>query len=155
MKVESKKPVTLRLTYNEKKVKVGVYFPATNTLEVKKKKSEDYDLESKSWALEEKLVNFILDKHCTVVLKDLDTKWEYKANIDDFKVYGSIYSPKDALAQIRLPIDYWEVTRAKDRSHVIKCSELTCRHCFVYNCLRGTISINEDGRCANYEEKAT
>lgn len=133
---------------------VGKYDEAKREFRCEQSKSIDFYTKLNAWGLDEKVANFLLSYNATIILKDKESKWEFKCEIGDLKLYGTVETFKTMRSKIYLPIEKWEVIRAnKDRSYVLKCEEVSCMNNFGKNCLRGVISIDKDGLCADYTDK--
>lgn len=153
-KAPKKKKQKIQVKEKDDKVKViGEYDPNTKIFTCKRKKSEHLMRKWTAWGLDAKAVDFLAKEEAVVHLKDTETKWEYKCEAIDFKIKGKIEEFNQHRAQYFLPLDEWEVTKAKNRSVVIECLETDCKHNFGKQCMRGVIRIGQEGECTSYEEK--
>lgn len=132
---------------------IGYYEVESNTFRCNRSKEQHFMRKNQSWGLDKKVVDYLSIQDATVVLTDKDNKWKYQVKAREFKVYGELFEFKEHGEQYFLGIDHWQILRAKDRSHVVKCYNTYCRHCFATNCLLGGIIISDDGGCKNYESK--
>ena len=137
-----------------KEILVGKYDEQSRHFSCEQCKSIDFYSKLNAWGIDEKVVDFLLKYNADITIKDKESKWEFKCNVGDLKLYGTVESFKTRRSKIYLPLDKWEVVRtSKDRSYVLKCDEVNCMNNFGHNCLRGVISIDSSGECANYEDK--
>jgi len=153
-KVQKSKPQIIQITEKDGSVKkIGKYHLETKLFRALRNRSEHFMLKHNAWGLDSKVVDFLTKESATVVIKDKESKWEFKALAGDFKVYGILEEHKQHRPQYFLPLNFWEVIRANNKSFIIKCKETCCRHNFGKNCLRGVITIGENGECDNYEDR--
>lgn len=153
-KANKPKPQVIQITEKNGAVKkVGKYFPEEKVFKTDRTKSEHFMLKHNAWGLDSKVVDFLIKNGATVIIRERETKWEFKAEAGDFKLYGILEEHKQHRPQYFLPIRYWEVVRANNKSYILQCKETTCTYNFGKNCIRGVISIGENGDCADYEDR--
>jgi hypothetical protein len=151
-----KKASTQKIQVTEKDgtVKIiGRYNQEKKEFSCVRNKSEHFMRKNSSWALDANVIKFLAQEGATILLKDKESKWEYKSEATNFIMYGIIEEYNQHRPQYFLGIEHWEVITAKHRSMVIRCHEKDCRFNFTGNCLKGAIEINSDGLCAGYEDK--
>ncbi len=132
---------------------IGEYDPNTKIFTCKRKRSEHLMRKWMAWGLDAKAVDFLSKEQAIVHLKDTESKWEYKCKAIDFKIKGKIGEFNQHRPQYFLPLEEWEVVKAKNRSMIIECLEKDCKHNFGNQCMRGVIRLGEKGECVSYEEK--
>lgn len=148
------KPMSIQVTEEDGVVKtIGKYFPDEKILRVNRTKSEHFMVKHNAWGLDAKVVDFLIQKGASVVIKEKETKWEFTSEAGNFKVYGILEEHKQHRPQYFLPVQYWEVARANNKSYILTCKETGCKYNFGKNCLRGVITIGESGECAEYEDR--
>jgi hypothetical protein len=153
---EKKTPVdTVTITLDSgDKVRVGKYDSDAKTFYYAQFYDKEFNQKLGAWGLDEKVVDFLVERRAKVVLKDMYSKWEYTVSAANIKVEGTLVPAKGKdRSKYYLPLEKWTVIKAKDRSYVVKCAEEDCKHNFYHSCLRGVIEIGEDGQCSGYEDK--
>ena len=106
------------------KVKViGEYDPNTKIFTCKRRRSEHLMRKWMAWGLDAKAVDFLSKEQAIVHLKDTESKWEYKCEAIDFKIKGKLEEFNQHRPQYFLPLEEWEVVKAKSRSMIIECLE--------------------------------
>jgi hypothetical protein len=133
--------------------KIGKYYPEEKLFKCDRAKSEHFMNKYNGWGLDAKVVDYLISQNADVLLKDTESKWEFRAFSGDFKIYGKLDEFDKHRPQYFLSIDHWTVERGRQRSYVHRCQETTCAYNFATNCVRGVISIGEDGQCAEYNER--
>lgn len=144
-------PVTLK--YGEETRVIGHYIEDKKLFECTRSKEAHFMRKNQSWGLDRKVVDFLVVQDASVVLTDKDSKWKYKTNAKNFKTFGTLSEYGQHGEQYFLPVEKWEILRAKDRSYIVKCNNKLCRHNFASNCVLGGVIISDDGGCINYECK--
>ena len=153
-KKEVAKPQVIKVTEKDDAVKiVGKYYPDKHEFRAERTKTEHFMVKHNAWGLDAKVVDFLLQNNADIIIKEKETKWEFKTSAGDFKLYGILEEHKQHRPQLFLSLDHWEITRARERSYVIKCEETGCNFNFGLNCMRGVISISKDGECSEYLDK--
>ena len=153
-KKEADKPQVIQVAEGDGAVKtIGKYYPATKEFRADKIKKEHFMIKHNAWGLDAKVVDFLLQRNATIIVKEKETKWEFKTSAGEFKLHGILEEHKQHRPQLFLSLDHWEIIRAKEKSFVLKCEETACINNFGLNCLRGVISITKDGECGNFEDK--
>ena len=100
-----------------------------------------------AWGLDAKAVDFLSKEQAIVHLKDTESKWEYKCEAIDFKIKGKLEEFNQHRPQYFLPLEEWEVVKAKSRSMIIECLEKDCKHNFGNQCMRGVLDWEKRGMC--------
>ena len=102
---------------------IGEYDPNTKIFTCKGKRSEHLMRKWMAWGLDVKAVDFLSKEQAIVHLKDTESKWEYKCEAIDFKIKGKLEEFNQHRPQYFLPLEEWEVVKAKSRSMIIECLE--------------------------------
>lgn len=132
---------------------IGEYDPNTKIFTCKRKRSEHFMRKWMAWGLDSKAVDFLVKEKAVVLLKDMESKWEYKCEAVDFKIKGKLEEFNQHRPQYFLHIGEWEVVSAKSRSVVIECLDKDCRYNFGNQCTRGVIRLGDKGECMSFDEK--
>lgn len=153
-KLIKKKKQKIQITEKDGKIKVvGEYDPDKKIFYCKRNRTEHFFQKYNAWGLDAKVVEFLAKNQASVILKDTETKWEYKCDAIDFRLKGVLEEYKQYRPQYFPPVIEWEVLKAKDRSVVIQCEETDCKYNFGLQCLKGAIKIGKEGDCISYTEK--
>lgn len=134
-------------------VTLGKYDESKRVFMTQQAKSIDFYDKLKAWGIDSKVLDFLVQHNASIIIKDTETKWEYKCEAGDLKLFGTLETFKTKRSKVYLPLEKWEIIRANNKSFVLQCQETSCLHNFGKNCLRGTISIDNEGQCSNYEDK--
>ena len=144
----------IQITENDGVTKViGKYDSDKKEFSCIRIKSEHFMRKYNAWGLDTKVVEFLIKEGASISLKDKETKWEYKCEATEFSLNGILKEFNQHRPQYFLPLSFWEVTNAKNRSMIIECLEVDCRFNFGNQCVKGTITISNNGECAGYEDR--
>ena len=144
--------VSIKLSEDKSKI-VGKYNKVLKVFKYTLSKDTDFNNKYKGWGLDEGVLNFLVQQNATIALHDNTLKWDYEAKASDFKFYGELVEPKwEGARAIRyLNVEHWTITKIKGRSQILKC-KCDCRYNFNNICIRGAITLNEEGECEGFED---
>lgn len=105
------------------------------------KQSEEH-FSGGAWKIYTNLLNFLVESKYTIIIKDDVTKWIFSISATDFLYHCKVQSRYSVVKA-----ELFEVTKAKNRTQVIKCLVIKCPHNFGGQCLKGSIQLSEEGVC--------
>lgn len=153
-KVIKEKPRNIEIKEKDgTKKTVGKYDAENKIFTSIRKRSEHFLRKTNSWGIDQKVVEFLIEKRAKIQIKDSESKWTYECSAIEFDAHGHVLEFNQHRPQYFLPLEYWNVTSAKGRSCVIECLETDCTHNFGKNCFRGAIKIGKEGECTTYEDR--
>jgi hypothetical protein len=153
-KPKKKDIVVIQVTETDGEVKrIGKYDPNKKLFIAERNRSEHFMIKLNSWGLDAKVLDYLVKESATIHIKDKESKQTYAVKAGDFKFNGVLEEHGKHRPQMFLELNFWEVVQTKNKSYVLKCEETDCRFNIAKYCVRGIISIGEDGECTGFEDK--